>query len=105
MTDPKDEKTPGEELKEGLMHLFSAARKAIKTAEPAISKSLDDAERVIAKLGRGGEAVASEVGREVAALATKLADKIRALTDRTEGPEERTPPTPPDTNTPSENKS
>jgi 2-keto-4-pentenoate hydratase/2-oxohepta-3-ene-1,7-dioic acid hydratase in catechol pathway len=97
MTDPKDEKGAGEELKEGLMHLFSAARKVMKSAEPAINKSLDDAERVISKLGRGGEAVAAEVGKEVASLATRLADKIKAVADRAEGnvPDERTPPEPP----------
>jgi hypothetical protein len=87
----------GEELREGLRHLFSAARKVVKTAEPTVSRSLEDVERVIGKLGRGGEAVASEIGREVAGLATKLADKLRAVSERGDGgaPEERTPPAPP----------
>ena len=86
MTDPKDDddKTPGAELREGLMHLFSAARKVIKTAEPAVTRSLDDAERVIQKLGRGGEVVAAEVGKEVATLATKLAEKLRQVANRDE---------------------
>src|SRR4051812_28457476 len=81
MSDPKDDddKTPGAELREGLMHLFSAARKVIKTAEPAVTRSLDDAERVIGKIGRGGEVVANEVGKEVATLATKLAEKLRQV--------------------------
>jgi hypothetical protein len=98
MTDDKqDDKGPGDELREGLMHLFSAARKVIKTAEPAVARSLDDAERVINKIGRGGEAVASEVGREVAKLATGLADKLRSVANRADADAhaERTPPPPP----------
>ena len=96
MTDPKDDddKTPGAELREGLMHLFSAARKVIKTAEPAVTRSLDDAERVISKLGRGGEVVAAEVGKEVATLATKLAEKLRQVANRDDGNDtgQHTPP-------------
>src|SRR3954467_8197232 len=78
------DKSPGAELREGLMHLFSAARKVMKTAEPAVQRSLDDAERVIGKIGRGGEVVANEVGKEVATLATKLADKLRQVANRDE---------------------
>jgi hypothetical protein len=100
MTDDKQDKqdkSPGDELREGLMHFFSAARKVIKTAEPTVHRSLDDAERVIQKIGRGGEAVAAEVGREVAKLATGLADKLRAMANRdaADAPDERTPPRPP----------
>lgn len=105
MTDSKDdkqaesaeEKKASEELREGLMHLFSAARKVIKSAEPTVTRSLDDAERVIGKIGRGGEVVAAEVGKEVAKLATGLADKLRAVANRVENeaPEERTPPAAP----------
>lgn len=93
---PGDPKGASEELHEGLLHLFAAARKVIKSAEPHVNRSLDDAERVIGKIGRGGEAVATEVGKEVATLATKLAEKLRTVAARVEGnaPDERTPPDP-----------
>lgn len=84
MSDHDDDKGAGDELKEGLRHLFSAARKLAKNAEPTVNKSLDEAERVLGKLGRGGEVVANEVGREVASFATRVADKIRNATDRDE---------------------
>ena len=92
MTDSKhgddpENKNASEELREGLMHLFTAARKVIKSAEPTVSRSLDDAERVIGKIGRGGEVVAAEVGKEVAKLATGLADKLRAVANRVESNE------------------
>jgi hypothetical protein len=104
MTEPKDPpddstsepKSAGEELREGLTHLFSAARKAIKSAEPAVTRSLDDAERVLGKIGRGGEVVAVEVSKEVASLASRLADKLKSVANRVEGdvPDERIPPDP-----------
>lgn len=105
--DTRDEKGAGEELREGLRHLFSAARKVIKTAEPHVSRSLEDAERLIGKIGKGGEAVAAEVGREVASLATRLAEKIRTVAERSEStaPEERTPPPPPTANSPRDEES
>jgi hypothetical protein len=91
-----DEKGAGEELREGLRHLFSAARKVMQTAEPTVNHALDDAERVFDKLGRGGAAVAGEVGKEVATLATKLADRLKTVANRIDGnvPDERTPPEP-----------
>ena len=93
MTDRNDEKTPGDELREGLTHLFAAARKAARTVEPHVHKPLEDAERLLGKLGRGGEAMANEVGKEVATFATRLADRLRAISDRAEGntPTERPP--------------
>src|SRR5207237_639601 len=77
-----EDKTPSDELREGLLHIFSAARKIVQTAEPHVARSLDDAERVINKIGRGGEVVANEVGKEVATLATKLAEKLRQVAAR-----------------------
>ena len=103
MTDDPNEKKPepedkgaGEELREGLRHLFSAARKVMKTAEPTVNNALDDAERVFEKLGRGGTVVATEVGKEVATLATRLADRLKTVANRIDGnvPDERTPPEP-----------
>lgn len=104
MSDRNDDKSAGEDLKEGLLQLFSAARKAVRSAEPVFNRSLDDAERVLSKLGRGGEAVAAEVSREVATLATRVADRIKAVADRAEGnvPDERLPPEPPPSGTSSE---
>ncbi len=97
MTQDKDPKTPGDELREALSHLFSAARKAARTVEPHVHKPLEDAERLLEKLGRGGESVAVEVGKEVAAVAARLADRLRAISDRAEGntPSERPPTDPP----------
>ncbi len=102
MTDPKDEKTPTDELREGLNHLFAAARKAARTVEPHVHKPLEDAERLLGKLGRGGEAVATEVGKEVATFATRLADRLKAISDRADGniPTERPPTEPPPGNDP-----
>jgi len=93
-----DDKGAGDELREGLRHLFTAARKVMQTAEPTVTNALDDAERVFDKLGRGGAAVAGEVGKEVATLATKLADRLKTVANRIDGnvPDERTPPTPGD---------
>jgi len=39
MTDRNDEKTPGDELREGLTHLFAAARKAALAAETSLVPS------------------------------------------------------------------
>ena len=96
MNDPKnDEKTPSDELREGLTHLFAAARKVAKNVEPHVNKPLEDAERLLGKIGRGGEVIANELGKEVATFATRVADRLRAVADRAEGntPTER-PPTP-----------
>lgn len=84
MSENEDDKGAGEELKEGLKHFFSAARKLAKNAEPKVNRSLDEAERVLSKIGRGGEVVASEVGREMASLASRLADRLRNATERDE---------------------
>lgn len=88
MTDPKnDDKNAGDELKEGLTHLFAAARKVVKSAEPHVGKPMEDVERLIGKIGRGGEVIASEVGREVATFATRLAERLKAVADKDEADE------------------
>ncbi len=87
-------KGAGDELREGLAHLFSAARKVVKSAEPTVNNALEGGERVIEKLGRGGTAVAAEVGKEVATFASRLAERLKAVANRIDGdaPDERTPP-------------
>jgi hypothetical protein len=82
MTEPKEEPTASEELREAVTHLMSAARKVAKGAEPTVQRSLEEAERALDKVGREGEAVAEEVSREVASFAGRLADRLRAFAER-----------------------
>ena len=90
MTDPKnDDKNAGDELREGLTHLFAAARKVVKSAEPHVGKPIEDVERLIGKIGRGGEVIASEVGREVATFATRLAERLKAVADQDEADDDK----------------
>lgn len=77
-----DDKTAADELKQGFSHLLSAAKKAVKSAEPIATRAAEEVGSTIEKLNKGGEQVAAEVGREVASLAAKLADKLRAVADR-----------------------
>ncbi len=99
MTDPQDPNAPREdlsasdELREGLSHLFAAARKVAGKVEPQVSRSLEDAERALERVGREGEAIAGDVTREVASFAARLADRLRAVAERAEGnaPSERPP--------------
>ena len=77
-------RTATDELREGLTHLFRAAQKVARAAEPAVSTALEDAERVVDRLGRGGTVAASQAGREVAAVALRLAEKLRAVASRLE---------------------
>jgi hypothetical protein len=84
-----DDKSAADELKEGLSHLLSAAKKAVKSAEPIASRAAEEVGSTIEKLNKGGEQVAAEVGREVASLAGKLADKLRAVADRADPSSQR----------------
>jgi hypothetical protein len=79
------ERTASEELKAGLGHLVSAARKAVRSAEPLANRAASGVGSTLERLNKGGEQVASEVGREVAVLATRLADKLREVAERAEG--------------------
>lgn len=98
MTTPEDPNTPSErtasdEFREGLTHLFAAARKVASKVEPQVSRSLEDAEDALTRLGREGETAVSEVSREVATFAARLADKLREVAERTDPkrPSEGTP--------------
>lgn len=101
-TEREDDATKGagNDLREGLAHLFSAARTVVKSAEPTLNNAMDEGERVIEKLGRGGSAVATEVGKEVATFAARLAERLKAVAGRIDGeaPDKRTPPAPPAAN-------
>jgi len=90
MTEPKEEPTASEELREAVSHLVSAARKVAKGAEPTVQRSLEEAERALDRVGREGEAVAEEVSREVSSFAGRLAERLRAFAERDEG--RRNPP-------------
>ncbi len=78
------ERTATDELKAGFSHLVSAAKKAVKSAEPLANRAAEEVGTTLEKLNKGGEQVAQDVGREVASLAGKLADKLRAVADRAE---------------------
>ncbi len=80
--DPNAERTASDEFREGLAHLFAAARKVASTVEPQVNRSLEDAEHALERLGREGENMAGEVSREVATFAARLADKLREVADR-----------------------
>ena len=54
MTEPKEEPTASEELREAVSHLVSAARKVAKGAEPTVQRSLEEAERALDRVGREG---------------------------------------------------
>jgi len=93
MSDPTDPASPestkpeasaGDELREAVTHLMSAARKVARGAEPTVQRSLEEAERALDRVGREGEAVAEEVSREVSAFAGRLADRLRAFAERDE---------------------
>lgn len=86
MTEPKEEPTASEELREAVTHLVSAARKVAKGAEPTVQRSLEEAERALDRVGREGEAVAEEVSREVASFAGRLAERLRAFAERDDRP-------------------
>lgn len=91
--DPNADRTASDEFREGLTHLFAAARKVASKVEPQVNRSLEDAEHALQRLGREGEAMAGEVSREVATFAARLADKLREVADRTDpdGASERRP--------------
>jgi hypothetical protein len=89
-----DERSAKDELKVGLGHLVSAAKKTLKAAEPLATRAAEEVGSTIEKLNKGGEQVASEVGKEVATLAGKLADKLRAVAERAEPHEPHEPPGP-----------
>lgn len=89
MSDPtpqptNEEPSAGDELRQAVSHLVSAARKVAKGAEPAVQRSLEEAERALDRVGREGEAVAEEVSREVSAFAGRLADRLRSFAERDE---------------------
>ena len=77
--DPNAARTASDEFREGLAHLFAAARKVASTVEPQVNRSLEDAEHALQRLGREGENMAGEVSREVATFAARLADKLAPL--------------------------
>ena len=79
------DRSASDELKAGLGHLVSAAKKAVRSAEPLATRAASGVGSTLEKLNKGGEQVASEVGHEVAVLATRLADKLRAVAERAEG--------------------
>jgi hypothetical protein len=80
--DPNADRSPSDEFREGLTHLFAAARKVASKVEPQVNRSLEDAEHALQRLGREGETMAGEVSREVATFAARLADKLREVADR-----------------------
>lgn len=99
MTTPEDPTKPvdrsaTEEFREGLTHLFAAARKVASTVEPQVTRSLEEAEGALARLGREGEVAVGEVSREVATFAARLADKLREAAERADPtkPSQRPPP-------------
>jgi hypothetical protein len=79
-----DDRTASDELREGLNHLFAAARKVAQGVEPHVSRTIEDAERALERVGREGEMIAGDVTREVATFATRLAEKLRAVSERTD---------------------
>jgi hypothetical protein len=86
MSDPDEaDRSATDELKAGLGHLLSAAKKAVRSAEPLAERAASGVGSTLDKLNKGSEQVASEVGREVAVLAGKLADKLRAVAERADG--------------------
>ncbi len=98
MTTPEDprppvERTATDEFREGLTHLFAAARKVASQVEPQVSRSLEEAEGALQRLGREGEVAVGEVSREVATFAARLADKLREAAERADPkrPSERPP--------------
>ena len=98
MNDPQDPKTPpaeptaADELREGLGHLFAAARKVARDVEPQVNRSIEEAEEALGRIGREGEAIASDVSREVASFASRLAEKLRAAADRDDKRRDDPPP-------------
>jgi hypothetical protein len=91
------DRTASDEFREGLTHLFAAARKVASKVEPQVSRSLEDAEDALQRLGREGEVAVGEVSREVATFAARLADKLREVAERADpkNPSERDPSAPP----------
>lgn len=90
---PPTDRTATDEFREGLTHLFAAARKVASQVEPQVSRSLEEAEGALQRLGREGEVAVSEVSREVATFAARLADKLREAAERADPkrPSERPP--------------
>lgn len=83
---PPPSATAGDEFREGVTHLISAARKFASSVEPQVQRSLEEAEHALDRLGREGEAAVGEVTREVASFAERLAAKLREAADRKGGP-------------------
>lgn len=89
---PPQEATASDELREGLSHLLSAARKVARNVEPTVSRSLEDAERMLDRVGKEGEEIVGEVSREVATFAERLAERLRAVAERDERKKQEPPP-------------
>jgi|LNFM01.1.fsa_nt_gb hypothetical protein len=79
---PRAEPSATEELKAGLGHLFNAAKKVARAAEPLANHAAKNVGSTFDSLEKAGEQVAADVGREVASIAGKLAEKLRAVADR-----------------------
>ncbi len=97
MTTPEDPKVPldrtaTDEFREGLTHLFAAARKVASQVEPQVSRSIEEAEGALQRLGREGEVAVGEVSREVATFAARLADKLREAAERADPKRPSEPP-------------
>lgn len=82
----RDESSATEELKAGFGHLVSAAKKAVKAAEPLANRAAENVGSTLVTLEKASEQVAADVGREVASIAGKLADKLRAVAERADPP-------------------
>ncbi|MBL8681162.1 MAG: hypothetical protein JNK05_18440 [Myxococcales bacterium] len=83
---PREEPSATEELKAGFGHFVSAAKKAVRAAEPLANRAAENVGSTLETLEKAGEQVAADVGREVASIAGKLAEKLRAVAERADPP-------------------